>query len=69
MSQKEMTTYHIYGRTDYAQPLTFVTAVTVPANGQPPQPTAAAGESWVELIAFPETAVCQVIPRPKEKAA
>lgn len=63
------TTYHIYGRTAYAQPLTFVTAVAVPANERPPQPAPAAGEAWVELVAFPETAVCQVIPRPKEKAA
>ncbi len=54
-------TYHIYARTEYAQPLTFTGAVTVTAGERPPLP---AGENWVEVIAFPQDAVIQVIPRP-----
>jgi hypothetical protein len=58
MSENERTIYHIYGRTTYTQPLQFVQTasredLTVPE-----------GKEWVEVIAFPETAVIQVIPRP-----
>ncbi len=62
---KKKNTYHIYGRTAYAQPLAFVTAVTVDAAEKPTIPE---GSQWLEVIAFPETAVIQVIPRQKEKS-
>ncbi|MCP4359128.1 MAG: hypothetical protein GY796_14025 [Chloroflexi bacterium] len=62
MSEKEKTNYHIYGRTEYPQPLEFVKTVAQNELAE------MAGEAWLELIAFPETAVIQVIPRQKEKA-
>lgn len=64
MSQKERDTYHLYGRTSYPQPLTFVTSVTIP-RGEAPQPPE--GEAWVELVAIPQSAIIRVIPGPKEK--
>lgn len=63
---EEKTTYHLYGRDSYSQPLTFMTAVAVMAGDKPAIP---AGDQWVEVIAFPETAVIRVIPRQKEKSA
>ncbi len=65
MKENRKQTYHIYGRTAYPEPLAFITAVTV-AVGE--EPTVPAGEDWVEVVAFLDTAVIQVIPHPKEKA-
>ena len=64
MSEQEGTTYHIYGRKAYADPLQYVESVTVAAGEQPPVPEE---NGWVEVVAFPETAVIQVIPRGKRK--
>lgn len=59
---------HIFGRKEYAQPLAFVETVTVAAGETPPLPDGD-GDDWLEVIAFPASAVVQVIPRVKEKAA
>ena len=63
MSQKDKdkTTYHIYGRITYAQPLEFVQTTCREELAVPK------GKAWVEVISFPETAVIHVIPRQKEK--
>jgi hypothetical protein len=66
VSKSGHVTYHLYGRTEYSKPLEFVEAVTVAWNEKPGIPE---GKVWLELIAFPETAVVQVIPRTKEKTA
>ena len=66
MSQDDKVTYHIYGRKSYPQSLEFVDSVVVAAGEDVPVPD---GEDWVEVIAFPETAVIQVIPWTKENAA
>ena len=63
MSEAGKITYHVYGRKSYPQPLEFVERVAVTEGENVPMP---AGEDWVEVIAFPETAVIQVIPRPEE---
>jgi hypothetical protein len=63
MSKDTNTIYHIYGRTQYPQPLEFVQTVDQDTLVVPE------GKEWVELIAFPETAIIQVIPRRKEKVA
>ncbi|MFQ5399252.1 MAG: hypothetical protein ACE5E7_06595 [Anaerolineae bacterium] len=61
MSRSETTTYHIYGRKAYPQPLAFVkSASEVEMNRLAEEQ----GE-WLELVAFPETAVTHVIPRGK----
>jgi len=61
MDENNKITYHIYGRTEYPQPLEFVKTV---AQAELAEIT---GEGWLELIAFPETAVIQVIPQQKEQ--
>ena len=66
MSQDDKVTYHIYGRKSYPQSLEFVQTVTLMAGEDVPAP---AGDDWVEVVAFPETAVIQVIPWTKENAA
>ena len=66
MSEDDKVTYHIYGRKSYPQSLEFVQTVTLMAEEDVPAP---AGDDWVEVVAFPETAVIQVIPRPEEKGA
>lgn len=69
MDEEQRVRYHLYGRTAYAQPLTFVKTVTVAHVGELALP---AGEAWVELVAFPETAVIHVIPsegRPTKETA
>jgi len=63
MNEDAKEIYHIYGRTTYAQPLEFVQTASREELALPE------GEEWVEVIAFPETAVIQVIPRRKEKLA
>ena len=58
---KKNVKYHIYGRTAYPDPLAYIQTVDQAALALP------GGQEWVEVIAFPETAVIQVIPRPPEK--
>jgi hypothetical protein len=65
VSDKADVTYHVYGRTQYEQPLEFVRKVTVAQDEKPPVP---GGQDWLELIAFPEAAVVRVLPRGKERA-
>ena len=66
MSEHGRTTYHIYGRKSYPQPLEFVDSVVVTEGEDIPVPE---DDDWVEVVAFPETAVIQVIPRARERAA
>lgn len=63
MSEDGKVKYHIYGRKSYPQPLEFVESVAVAEGEDIPVPE---GEGWVEVVAFPETAVIQVIPRLEE---
>ena len=63
MSRKNEIVFHIYGRTRYGDPLEYVDTVMVPDPGALKIPD---GENWVELIAFPESAAIQVIPRSEE---
>jgi len=64
VSDNGETVYHLFGRTQYSQPLEFVRRVTVAENEKPSIPE---GETWLELIAFRETAIVQVLPREQEK--
>jgi len=66
MSENGKIRYHIYGRKSYPQPLEFVESVVITEGEEIPVP---AGEDWVEVVAFPETAVIQVIPRTRKRAA
>lgn len=63
MPAPEKMTFHLYGRTAYPEPLTFIETVRVTDVREVSLSTA---EKWVELVAIPETAVIQVIPRPQE---
>jgi hypothetical protein len=65
MNEYVKVTYHIYGRTSYPQPLEYVKSVTVASGEKPEVPE---GQNWVEVIAIPQAAIVQVIPRMKEKA-
>lgn len=51
--------YFVYGRRVYEEPLEYI--ATVPQNEL--QKSAGDRGAWVELIAFPKTAVIRVIPR------
>jgi hypothetical protein len=64
VSDNEQVVYHLYGRTQYSQPLEFVRRITVAENEKPSAPQ---GETWLELIAFRESAIVQVLPREEEK--
>ncbi len=64
MSKNGDVAYHIYGRTGYSQPLEFIQVVTVSRFEKPPIPK---NETWLELIAFPQSAIVQVLPRGKEQ--
>jgi len=61
-------TFYIYGRRKYTEPLEEVRAVEV-ATGQDPRSLAMQSlntEEWLELIAFPEHVVIQVLTEEKE---
>jgi hypothetical protein len=51
--------YHLYGRKSYDAPLTFVAQVMVPGGETPAIPEPA--DEWIEVIAFAESAIVQVI--------
>jgi hypothetical protein len=51
--------YHIYGRKSYAQPLTYIQTIHAPTVHSLPE---LEGGEWVEVIAFPASAVVRVIP-------
>jgi hypothetical protein len=61
--EQKMREYHIYGRKSYAQPLAYVQTRSAQTINALPAPE---GDDWVELVAFPASAVIQVIPREKE---
>jgi hypothetical protein len=61
--EQKMRQYHIYGRKFYAEPLAYVQSRNAQTMDFLPTPE---GGDWVEVVAFPASAVIQVIPREKE---
>lgn len=53
------TPYHIYGRQSYAQPLTYIRTASASTPDSLPAPE---GDDWIEVVAFPASAVIRVIP-------
>ncbi len=66
MSEAGTIIYHIYGRKAYAEPLAFVQTVTLHPDEPIPVPQ---GDDWIEVVAFPQTAIIEVIPQEKERVA
>ena len=65
MSSNKPSMYHIYGRTSYPQPLEYVDKLLAREISELQQNARLhphEGE-WVELVAFPESAIIQVRPR------
>lgn len=53
------TPYHIYGRKSYDQPLAYIETIATSSLDQRP---VAEGDDWIEVVAFPASAVIRVIP-------
>lgn len=65
MAQTEKQTYHVFGRKSYPESLQYVQQLTL-SDTETLKEEALQGtgdDDWVELIAFPETAVIRVIPQ------
>jgi hypothetical protein len=52
--------FHLYGRKAYSQPLNYIHTISAPTVHSLPAPE---GDEWIEVIAFPASAVIRVIPR------
>ena len=61
-NEQKTTRFHIYGRKSYAQPLAYVQTISASTINSLPAPE---GDEWVEVVAFPASAVIQVIPQEK----
>ena len=52
--------FHIYGRTSYEQPLSFVKEIMVKASVAQETLAEVGEEGWIELVAIPTEALLQV---------
>jgi hypothetical protein len=52
--------FHLYGRKSYSQPLIYIQTTGAPTIDSLPAPE---GDEWIEIVAFPASAVVRVIPR------
>lgn len=69
MNELKSQIYLIYGRKTYPQPLEYIDALTVddPGSLQHAADQLIGQQDWVELIAFPESAMIRVIPWNEEQ--
>jgi len=57
----EQKPYHIYGRTNYEEPLTFIKKLAVAASVKEETLADVGQDDWVELIAIPADSLIYVI--------